>query len=243
MTNKLMVHCGGINANYNEVCSVPLPQETETYVPVPYKDIIDNTKEVADTLLKGYEYDSSQYALSGKDKDGNYNKFFGVHYYKGDNEEMHQAIGMRSSYDKSMANGVCAGARIFVCDNMAFVGEITIMRKHTKNVLQDLQDQLVNALYRANKSFTDIVEDTRIMKDTPINKDEAYEFIGKARGYKLLSANQSNEAYKNWDKPPFEEFEKSNMWSLYNACTEALKTSPPNKIIEKHIALHKRAMA
>ena len=91
------------------------------------------------------------------------------------------------------------------------------------------------------KLIDDSVEIYR--KEADKLKDQAYEFIGKARGYKLLSANQSNEAYKNWDKPPFEEFEDNNMWSLYNACTEALKTSPPNKIIEKHIALHKRAMA
>ena len=170
MTDKLMIHCGGIHADYAEVCSVRLPQETDTYVPVPYKDIIDNTKIVADNLLKDFEYDGSQYALAGKDKDGTYNKFFGVHYYKGENEEMHQAIGMRSSYDKSMANGVCAGARIFVCDNMAFVGEITIMRKHTKNVVSDLQDKLVSALYKANNNFANIVQDTQIMKDIALHK-------------------------------------------------------------------------
>jgi len=31
-------------------------------------------------------------------------------------------------------------------------------------------------------------------------------------------------------------------WSLYNANTEALKSTQPNKIIEKHIDLHSRIL-
>jgi|TARA_R100001530_G_scaffold29173_1_gene23052 hypothetical protein len=243
MKNKMMLHCGGKEVGFEELAAVPLPEETNTYVPVSFADIVNNTKMVADDLLKGYEYDSSQYALAGKDQ-----RFFGVHFYKGDDfddqtPQMHQAIGMRSSYDKSMANGICAGARIFVCDNMSFFGEITIMRKHTKNVIQDLQDELVKALYRANHSFLNLVEDADIMADKPLTNNKAYEFIGKLYGHNVLKPRQLAETFRHWKNPPYEEFQDKNMWSLYNACTESLKSTPPNRILEQHIKLHKYATA
>jgi len=40
-------------------------------------------------------------------------------------------LGLRTSYDKSFANGVCIGASVFVCDNLSFQGEVKFERKHT----------------------------------------------------------------------------------------------------------------
>jgi hypothetical protein len=53
-----------------------------------------------------------------------------------------------------------------------------------------------------------------------------------------LKARQLTTAVNCWNKPPYLEFEGKTMWGLYNACTEALKSTPPNHIIQKHIELH-----
>ncbi len=231
--SQMLLHCGGRNVSFDELAAVPLPEETETYTPVAFQDIVTNAKQVADDLLKDYSYVDSTYALAGKDQ-----RMFAIHTYRGEDDEMGHSIGIRSSYDKSMSNGICSGAKIFVCDNLIFRGEITYMRKHTKNVIQDLEDKLVSVIYNSTAKFQNIIRDRDAMTTVDVTDNQAYEFLGKMAGNKVLRSQQFNAALRCWKKPPYEEFAPKNVWSLYNACTEALKSTPPNKIIEKHIMLH-----
>ena len=45
--------------------------------------------------------------------------------------ELRFAIGIRNSINKKMAVGLCAGERVFVCDNMIFSSDFVLFRKHT----------------------------------------------------------------------------------------------------------------
>tara|TARA_R100000750_G_scaffold52131_1_gene37290 strand:+ start:3686 stop:4399 length:714 start_codon:yes stop_codon:yes gene_type:complete len=236
--NKMILHCGGKEVSYDELAAVPLPEETSTYIPVSFADIVKNAKQIADDLLKDHTYKDSQYALAGKDQ-----RMFSVLRYYSCNDEMGLAIGVRSSYDKSMSNGFCIGASIFVCDNLAFSGDITYMRKHTKNVLEDLEKEMTHKIYSSQKNFNNILEDKFDMTKKLMTNNQAYEFIGKLYGYNVIKPRQLAETFRNWKKPPHEEFQERNMWSLYNACTEALKSTPPNRILEQHIKLHNYATA
>ena len=236
--NKMILHCGGKEVSYDELAAVPLPEETSTYIPVSFADIVKNAKQIADDLLKDHTYKDSQYALAGKDQ-----RMFSVLRYYSCNDEMGLAIGVRSSYDKSMSNGFCIGASVFVCDNLAFSGDITYMRKHTKNVLEDLEKEMTHKIYSSQKNFNNILEDKFDMTKKLMTNNQAYEFIGKLYGYNVIKPRQLAETFRNWKKPPHEEFQERNMWSLYNACTEALKSTPPNRILEQHIKLHNYATA
>jgi len=236
----MILHCGGRKVDFTDLQNVPLPEKTDTYTPVAFGDLITNAQEVASDLLTEQTFKEGHYALAGKDQ-----RMFAVLNYEGDNPDMGVSLGIRSSYDKSMSNGYCFGANITVCDNMIFAGDFTIMRKHTKNVFEDLRDQLVSTLYnfQRNSKFQNIVEDKKIMQDTHLTSDAAYEFFGLLFGHKVLKARQLTTAVNCWNKPPYLEFEGKTMWGLYNACTEALKSTPPNHIIQKHIKLHEFATA
>ena len=41
------------------------------------------------------------------------------------------ALGIRNSLDKTMAVGLCAGEKVFVCDNLVFQSEFVVFRKHS----------------------------------------------------------------------------------------------------------------
>ena len=166
-----------------------------------------------------------------------------LQYESTKNPEMGYAIGIRSSYDKSMSNGFCSGAQIFVCDNLMFRGEVTYMRKHTKNVWQDIEEKTMSTLYKGIDNFQNLAMDSEAMKDRVIYKDEAGEFLGRLFINGDMTPRQLQKAKKEWFKPSHEEFNSPTLWSLYNACTESLKTTPPNKILERHISLHDKAMA
>ena len=236
----MMLHCGGRSVSFAELQGVPLPEETETYTPVAFTDLITNAQEVASDLLTDYAFRDAQYALAAKDQ-----RMFAILNFAGDDPEMNLSLGIRSSYDKSMSNGYCFGGSITVCDNLLFAGDFVIMRKHTKNVFDDLRKQLIGTIYDFKKEskFQNIVKDREDMKNIRVETDDAYQFLGRMFGYGVIKARQLTTAVNCWKNPPYEEFKENNMWSLYNACTEALKSTPPNKIIQQHIKLHEYATA
>ena len=47
-------------------------------------------------------------------------------------------VGLPNSHDRKFLVGVSFGSRTFVCDNLAFIGDHVIKRKHTANLKRDL---------------------------------------------------------------------------------------------------------
>ena len=41
-------------------------------------------------------------------------------------------LGLRTSYDRSFANGLCIGATVFVCDNLSFRSEVAFVSLRAK---------------------------------------------------------------------------------------------------------------
>ena len=234
MTQELLMHtAGGKYATLEELREIAVPEETATYKPVSHYDLSKNLAEVSGTLLRDYELESSQYGLA---RDGA--QLFGVHTYRNGSDSMGLSIGFRNSYDKSMSVGIAIGASVFVCDNLALTGEIAIARKHTTNVWQDLEELTITTIYRSQHNFHRIVEDAQIMQTQHLSDDDAYRLTGLLYGHGIITPRQIPIVKKEWLNPSHNEFEERNVWSMYNAVTEALKSAPPNKIMEKHIALH-----
>jgi len=212
---------------------VPLPEATESYQPVSHYDLAVNLAKVAGDILPDQTLLNSQFGLAR-----NGNQLFGVHTFRNGSDEMGMSIGFRNSYDKSMSVGIALGASVFVCENLAFTGDITIMRKHTINVWNDLEELMITTIYRSRANFTRIREDAEEMKRLNVDNDSAYKVMGLLFGKGMLTPRQLPVMKREWLKPAYEDFQPRNLWSLYNAGTEALKSCQPNKIMEKHIKLH-----
>ena len=230
---NLLLHCGGQHVNLNELSIIPLPEETPSYKPVSHYDLAFNLAEVATSLLHDHTLEKSQYGIA---RDGN--QMFGVHSFRNGNDNLGLSIGFRNSYDKSMSVGIAVGASVFVCDNLALTGEVTVMRKHTTNVWSDLEELAITTIYRSKPNFHRILEDAEAMAYVPMDDDTAYRQLGLLYGRGIVSPRQIPVVKQEWLNPSYSDFEPRNQWSFYNACTEALKSTPPTKIMEKHIALH-----
>ena len=233
----LMHTAGGDYCSLEDLRNIPLPEETPTYKPVSHYDLATNLAKVSGTLLRDYTLDRSQYGLA---RDGN--QLFGVHTYRNGSDSMGLSIGFRNSYDKSMSVGIAIGASVFICDNLALCGDISISRKHSVNVWQDLEELTITTIYRSMSNFNRIVEDSELMQGQHLKDDDAYRLTGLLYGHGVISPRQIPVVKKEWLTPSYQEFEDRNLWSYYNAVTEALKGSPPNKIMERHIALHELLM-
>jgi hypothetical protein len=230
---SLLVHRGGQIVTRDDLALVPVPEATDSYIPVPHNNLADTLSIIGRDILKGFTLMKEQYALA---REGN--QMFGVLAFRNDYTELGLSIGFRNSYDKSMAIGIAIGAEVFVCDNLALTGDITIMRKHTANVWSSLEDIAISTLYRSQQNFQKIVEDSETLKGRMIDNSEAFKMIGLLFGHGILTPRQLPLVKKEWLTPSYDDFRPRTMWSFYNACTEALKSCPPLVIMEKHISLH-----
>jgi hypothetical protein len=229
----LVLHRGAVKATRGELDLIPVPAPTESYQPVSHFDLASKLVTIGQDILTDYTLIGENYGLAR-----NGQQLFAVlKFQKGDNG-MALSVGFRNSYDKSMTVGLCCGASVFVCDNLALHGQIAVMKKHTKNVWAALEDLAITTLYKSQHTYQQIVADAESMKGTALDDDTAYGLIGYLFGHDILSPRMLPVVKENWLKPEHQDFHARNTWSFYNACTEALKTAPPQSVMERHIELH-----
>lgn len=231
--SNLILHRGGKVCSLNELRSIPTPKPTSSYTPVAHHDLATTLRVVASDYLPGYTIHNEQYGIAREGA-----QLFGVHTYRNGCTELGLSIGFRNSLDKSLSVGLAFGASVFVCDNLALQGSIMVMRKHTTNVWRDLEELIVSSTLQARTAFHQTRADTEEMKQLQVNDAVAWQVLGFLYGKKVLTTRQLPVALKEWHEPRHPDFKPRSLWSLYNACTEALKASPPQSIMERHLLLH-----
>ena len=131
----LILHCGSEATTLEQVMAVPVPQATDSWNPVAYGDAIQFLKDTARERL-GLTVKSESFGLN---KSGH--QMFGRITLDTGDAEKGLSIGMRQSYDKSLALGLVGGANVFVCDNLCFSGEVSVVRKHTSRIMEQIESR------------------------------------------------------------------------------------------------------
>jgi hypothetical protein len=221
----------------DQLANIPLPKETKSYKPVGHAELAKMLAKMATNLLPEFELVNTQFGLA---RDGA--KMFGVHTFKNGDSALGLSIGFRNSYDRSLSVGIAVGASVFVCDNLMLTGDLTVLRKHTANVHADIDSLALSAIYKSRSAFNQIKADAEAMKQVAMSDDEAYRMLGLIYGRGIINPRQIPVVKNEWLKPSHDAFEDRNLWSFYNAVTESLKTSPPQSILERHLAIHKQLM-
>jgi hypothetical protein len=233
----LLLHKGAKEVTYEDIAAVPIPDVTDTWYPVPYRDAIDFVRERAYSLYGAVG--KEEFALGRNDL-----HMFAAFKFEGDpGSDNGLCIGLRQSYDKTLALGIAAGARVFVCDNLAFSGDsFEVIRKNTRFVWQDFKSMVMTHLAGALESHKRLQRDFDKMKITCCSLDEGYALLGVAQGHDLLRPHQASVAFNEWTKPSHEEFADRNVWSLYNGVTESLKRGSPATALPRHANMHRFLM-
>ena len=240
----------GVRASEYDVRNVVTPLATRSYQPVEYGRIIDDMHK--GLLQTPWKVSHAEYSLG---REGN--QLFGVFnledkvnpvddaVWARPGDAIRPSIGFRSSHDKSVSIGIVVGASVFVCDNMMFnTNGFHAIRKHTKNVFEDIDGIINRSLGGATTEYNNLQRDRYCMKNMPIDKDRGYELLGHAYGDKILTSQQFTSAVREWDSPS-EEFhqyfggeENENAWSLYNAMTYGLKKGSTQTVINRYMNQH-----
>ena len=214
--SKMLLHCGGLPATFEEIASVEVPNSTHTYRPVPHADIVRLIEQEMEARFR-ITKPERQFALNRQGQ-----QLFGTLKYnlgtQGDLDlsafttqthgsvsvkELNKygfTIAFRNAYDKSMSIGLAGGTSTFVCDNLCFSGScFTIMRKHTQKVWDDLVPLVMSKIRDVASDYINSVVLQESMKQHEITQDRGYEIIGLARGHGVLTPTQGNTALLDWD--------------------------------------------
>jgi hypothetical protein len=157
-------------------------------------------------------------------------------------EDFAYVVGLRNSHDKSYPAGLVVGSRVLVCDNLAFSGEIQISRKHTTNILRDLQALTCKAVGFLAARWMD--QERRIdgYKHYEVNDAGAHDLIIRALDARVVTTTQVPRVLKEWREVRHPEFfgpyVERSAWTLFNAFTEVLKECSPFALPTRTQALH-----
>ena len=228
----LVLHRGGWEATKADLAAVPVPDTTESYFPVPYARYVEEVELHVPRF--GLEIKSSAFALA---RDGA--QMFGVltctngHVGK----DYALAIGLRSSYDRSLAVGATFGSRCFVCDNLAFTGEVSMSRRHTAMVFRDLPDLIYKMLSQVSTMRERMDAEIAAMKVRELVPPQAHHLMVEAIRANVLPASRLPKVIEAWEEPQHEAFQPRTAWSLFNAFTEVQKGSGPRAQMEGSLRL------
>lgn len=170
----LIAHTDTDYVNEQAVREVAEPEWTKTWHPVGHGRLIDALE--AGVNDHNLHITKRQYSLSVNGK-----KLFGV--WELDDavtDGMKLSMGFRNAIDKTMTIGICAGVTVFVCDNLAFSGDMILFRKHTSG----LNDETLSML--SMEAVSQVIEKMTGYRDW-INglKEEAIVFGNRRAPYAL----------------------------------------------------------
>ena len=150
-------------------------------------------------------------------------RYFGLISLRSTYTGYEDTVGVRNSHDRSFPVGVGFGSRVFVCDNMAFMADHVIKRKHTANLKRDLPGivgELIEPLALHREAQHRKLEHYKQTLLTPMQADHI--IMGLYR-MQVIGVQQIAHVNKEWAKPTFEEFNDDySAWQLFNAVTFAL---------------------
>lgn len=215
-----------------ELRSIPLPDKTNSYCPVPNGTLIDAVMEAADK--KGFQLFNEKWNTTRTNE-----IMHGTLIFRGDVPGIDMQVGLLNSYNKSTPAVISVGSSVFVCTNGVVSGAFKLKRRHTINVWDDLNNLInegIDGLY--DEYQKDIALRDRLIQ-MPYSKREMAEMTGRLFiEENILTPNMVSVVKKEIVTPTFEDFQPENVWSFYNHCTYALKDSHPSLYIENHTNFH-----
>ena len=232
MSGTLVVHRGGWSATKSDLASVPVPESTDSYHPVPYGRFIEEVELHVPRF--GLKVRSSAFALAREGQ-----QMFGVLTCVNGKpaDDYAAAIGIRNSYDRSLAVGLTLGSRVFCCDNLAFSGEVTMHRKHTAHVFRDLPDLIYRMLSQVSSMRERTDREITAMKVRELPPAHAHHLMVEAVKANVVPASRLPKVIDAWERPVHEEFRPRTAWSLFNAFTEDQKGSSARVQMEGSLRL------
>lgn len=219
-SSTLVAHRGAKKISRSDLASLPTPAGNDSWKPVPHNVLVSTLIE--EFNARGYSIIKEEFAVQRGEGD----LLFGVFDLRipSSTGDYTGSFGFRTSNDKTLGLRGVAGARVFVCDNLALSGdEIVLKRRHTSNL--EIRWECVQTVVKFAERFPGFVKHIDDMKDYNLSDLETKELIYNAFCIEEVMPNRLLPVvHKEYFDPSFEDFKaEKNLWRLNNAFTYAAK--------------------
>ncbi|HHG90311.1 MAG TPA: DUF932 domain-containing protein [Devosia sp.] len=211
----LMLHAGANPLDYDGLRQLETPEATPTHVPIPHHRLVDAVRH---TL--GFYGHTVEEEHHGVTPDGM--RYFGVLCLKSPYGDYTDTVGLRNSHDKTFPIGISFGSRVFVCDNLAFIADHVVRRKHTANAKRDLPGlvgELIEPLADQREAQHRVMTRYRA---TTLTQDAADHAVMELYRSKVITVTRIATVMDRWENPPHDWGVKT-AWRLFNCVTHALE--------------------
>lgn len=198
------LHTGGELVPYEALRELQTPPATPTHVPVEHHRLVDLVR--ATLGMFGHEIVEEHHAL-----DHDAMRYFGLMTLRSPHTGYTDTVGLRNSHDKTFPIGIAFGSRVFICSNLAFIGDHVIRRKHTANAKRELPGLLMEiieplALHRERQAKT-----VERYKATLLTDQSADHAILSMFRENVIGIQKVPDVLKEWEEPSFAEFNDRTM--------------------------------
>jgi len=228
---SLILHAGAKAIDRAALAALPLPQARGArHVIRPFIEDV----ELIDTFLDRNGFTIKAEAFGVKtDSNDLPSQFFGAIEIRSKAltgeylpaEPFALTVGVRGSYDQTLPRGLAVGSRVFVCDNLAFSGEVSVYAKQTTHIGQRIAGLLEGA-----------VAQVPVLAQAQAKRFDAYRNyeLSKAKGDAILiecvrrgilNPSDIGKAISEWDNPTHAEHAEQGktVWTVFNAITQSVK--------------------
>jgi hypothetical protein len=232
---NLILHCGARHVERRAVEVAVTPPASETWVPVPHHRLLE---QVESTIVgNGLTVVNEAHALWNEGL-----RYFGLMEVASDqsHDDYGLVIGLRNSHDKSFPAAIALGSAVFVCDNLAFSGEVTIARRHTRFIERDLPQIVHTAVGRLTDMRGQQAERIGAYKASELSDPAAHDLLIRAVDAHVLPVTQVPAVLEEWRTPSHEEFtaDGKTVWRFHNAMTHVWKGRNLAALPRRSEALH-----
>ena len=230
----MLLHCGAETVTREELFHVPTPLGTSTWYPLAHQTILGEVE--TQLLSSGFEVTAETHALSHAGA-----RYFGVLSVTLPmkwEQDYSWVVGIRNSHDQTYPAGLVAGTRVFVCDNLAFSGEVRISRKHTRYAMRDLRHLTARAVGQLGDRFHQLDQRVQAYKCHEMDDLKAHDLVIRAVDCQAITTSQIPDVLDQWRHPAHSAFRERTAWSLFNAFTEVHKSVNPHTAMRRGEALH-----
>jgi hypothetical protein len=210
----LCLHRGAELVPYEQLAAVKMPEATVSHVPVGHHEIV----ELMRYTLGFYSHQivEEAHALT---PDGQ--EYFGLMTLKSEYGDYTDTCGLRNSHSKRFPIGIAFGSRTFVCDNLSFIGEHVVRRKHTAKAKRDLPGllaEIVEPLQLQRRAQFDKIQ---LYKGTALTDSLADQAMMAMYRAQVIGVTAIADMVREWETPSHDWGGKT-AFRLFNCATFVL---------------------
>ena len=224
------------NTTRELLLATPLPEQTRTYKPIPYRQVMDLTLEGIHKAGFSLEKEIYTSAKDGAVATGRY-----TIGNVGDTE-MKLQINWMNSYDKSKRLTFAIGGVVLVCTNgmVGFRSLNAFKKKHQGEIQTFTPTMIPEYIKQAGEVFLGLQADREAMKEISVTQRLTAEILGRLfYEEQILESTQLNIVKRELEHPTHNYNSPGTLWELFNHVTFAIGGIHPASWLDDHVTAHR----